>query len=73
MLIAALPTPRVVADEVYPPPLSITEPVGMGVPVTVTITVSGWVVVTLDGEGVTDTVGVVLPTVTEPELPVAVR
>jgi hypothetical protein len=68
MLIVALPPVRVVAAEVYPPPLSITEPVGVGVPPTVTVTVNGWVVVTLDGEGVTITVGVVfagLVTVTE--------
>ena len=43
----------------YPPPLSVTEPVGLGVPATVTVTVSGWVVATLDGEGVTVTVGMV--------------
>jgi hypothetical protein len=43
MVIVALPPVRVVAAEVYPPPLSVT----------------GWVVATLDGEGVTVTVGMV--------------
>ena len=58
MLIVALPPVRAVAAEVYPPELSVTEPVGVGVPATVTVTVSGCAVVMLDAEGVTVTGGV---------------
>jgi hypothetical protein len=71
-LIVATPPVRVVAAEVYPPPLSVTEPVGVGVPDTVTVTKRAWRVVMLDGDGVTVTVGVVLvavvtATVLDPE------
>jgi hypothetical protein len=62
MPIAALPPLKVAADEVYPPPLTVTEPVGVPLlPDTETVTVSAWAVVILEEEGVTNTVGVVLP------------
>jgi hypothetical protein len=75
MLMEAPPLVSVVAGEVYPPPVRITEPVGVGLPVppfTETVTVSGCAVVMLDAEGVTVTVGVVLAgvvtvTVADPE------
>jgi hypothetical protein len=63
MLIVALPLLRVIAAEVYPPPVRVTVPVGVGLPVpplTETVTVSGWAVVMLDAVGVSVTVGVVL-------------
>jgi hypothetical protein len=62
MLIVALPLPRVAAAEVYPPPLSVTVPVGVGLPVpplTATVTERGCAVVMLEADGVTATVGVV--------------
>jgi hypothetical protein len=73
MLIVALPLLRVVAVEVYPPPLSVTKPVGVGVPLTATVTVNGCAVVMLDELGVTVIVGVVFArvTVTAEEVPVA--
>jgi hypothetical protein len=75
MLIVALPLARVVATEVYPPPDSVTDPVGVGLPVpplTATVTVRDCAVVMLDAVGVTVTVGVVLAgvvteTVADPE------
>jgi hypothetical protein len=72
-LIVATPPVSAVADEVYVPLVSVTEPVGVGVPATVTVTARLWAVVMLDGEGETVTVGVVfagLVTVTE-AVPVA--
>ena len=49
------------------------DPVGAGVPLRATETVSGWAVVMLDADGVTVTVGVVAGwvTVTADEVPVA--
>jgi hypothetical protein len=63
MLIAALPLTSVVAAEVYPPPLSTTDPVGVelpAVPATATVTVKACAEVMLVGAGVTVTVGVAL-------------
>jgi hypothetical protein len=63
MLIVALPLLRVVVAEVYPPPVSVTDPVGVGLPLppfTTTLAVKTCAVVTLLDEGVTVTVGVVL-------------
>ena len=62
MLIVALPPVRVVAAEVNPPPVTVTDPVGVGLPLpplTAAVTVRGCAVVMLDAEGVTDTVGMV--------------
>jgi hypothetical protein len=59
---------------VYLPLVSVTVPVGAGLPdppLIVTVTCSGCVVVMLDEPGVAAIVGVALLTVTEPELPVA--
>jgi hypothetical protein len=61
MLIVALPLISVVADEVYPPPVRVTVPVGVGLPfppLTATITDSACVVVMLEAVGVTLTVGI---------------
>ena len=55
----ALPFVSAVALEVKPPPERVTVPVGDGVPLRVTVTVSDWTVVMLIDEGVTVTVGVV--------------
>ena len=69
----ALPLARVVAAEVYPPPVSVTEPVGVGLPVppfTETVTARGCAVVMLEAEGVTVTAGVVFETVTVEDVPV---
>jgi hypothetical protein len=41
------------------PPVSTIHPVGIGVPLTATVTDSPWAVVMLDGEGVTVTAGAV--------------
>jgi hypothetical protein len=71
MLIVALPPLSVVAAEVYPPPVSVTEPVGVGVPPTVTETESACTVVMLDTDGVTVTGGVALATVTAEDVPEA--
>ena len=71
MLIVAVPAPRVTAAELYPPPVKDTVPVGTGVPLTAIVTVSAWVVVMLEEEGVTVTVGAALATVTPDEEPVA--
>ena len=46
------------------PLVNVTEPVGVGLPfppLTATVTVNGCAVVMLDRDGVTETVGVVLP------------
>jgi hypothetical protein len=75
MLIVALPLLRVAAAEVYPPPLSVTVPVGLELPVpplTATATVRGCAVVMLEEDGVTVTVGVIFAgvvtvTVADPE------
>jgi hypothetical protein len=75
MLIVALPLLKVIAAEVYPPPVNVTDPVGVGLPLppfTETVTVRGCAVVMLDVDGVTVTVGVVLAgvvtvTVADPE------
>jgi hypothetical protein len=52
----------------------MTEPVGVGVPLTATVTVSACAVVMLEADGVTFTVGVVFAgvvTVTAEDVPVA--
>ena len=62
MLIAAEPPLSVVAAELYPPPLSVTVPVGTGFPLpplTTTVTDKACVVVMLNEDGVTVTVGVI--------------
>ena len=59
MLIVKLPPTNVVVAEVYPPPASVTEPVGVGEPFTAIVTDSVCAVVMLVDDGVTDTVGVV--------------
>jgi len=67
MLMVALPLLRVVAGEVYPPPVSVTEPVGVGLPAlqaTATVTDRAWFALMLDEPGVTVTVGVTRLTVT---------
>ena len=76
MMTVALPLLRIIAAEVYPPPMSVTEPVGVGLPLpplTATVTVKACAVVMLDEDGVTDTVGVVTAcvTVTARDVPVA--
>ena len=75
MLIVALPLLKVIAAEVYPPLLNVTDPVGVGLPLppfTETVTVSGCAVVMLEADGVTVTVGVDLAWVTVTEfVPVA--
>jgi hypothetical protein len=48
-----------------------TVPVGVGVPLTATVTVRAWVVRMEDDDGVTVTAGVTLVTVTLEEVPVA--
>ena len=60
-VIVALPPLRVVEADVYPPPLKMTEPVGVGLllpPLTPTVTVVDCVVEKLAGNGETVTVGV---------------
>jgi hypothetical protein len=74
ILIVALPLVRVVAVEVYPPPVSNTVPDGVGLPLppfTATVTVKGRDPVMLDADGVTVTVGVILFTVSVTTLLVA--
>ena len=70
----AAPPLRVIAPELYPPLVSVTEPVGVELPpLTATETDRACVVVMFDEDGVTVTVGVVFAgvlTVTEAE-PVA--
>ena len=61
MPIVALPLLSVVAAEAYPPPLSVTVPVGVGLPLppfTATVTESGCTLVMLGADGVTVMVGV---------------
>ena len=72
MLIVALQPLSAVAVEMYVPPLSVTLPVGVGLPLpplTVTVTESLCAVVMLVEAGVTVTVGVIFETVTEPLRP----
>lgn len=59
MLMVALPLVSVVAPEEYAPLVRVTEPVGVGVPATVTVTESVCAVEMLKKAGVTVTVGVV--------------
>ena len=69
----ALPLARVVAAEVYPPPVNVTVPFGVGLPVppfTVIVTINACAVVMLDVDGVTVTAGVVFETVTVEDVPV---
>jgi hypothetical protein len=64
MTIVADPALRVVAAEVYPPPPSVTEPVGVGFPpppATMTPTLRLCVVLMIEEDGVTVTVGVINP------------
>jgi hypothetical protein len=61
MMIDALPPERVAVHVELVPLFSTTLPVGVGAPLpplTVTVTCSDWVVVMLDDDGVTVTVGV---------------
>jgi hypothetical protein len=61
MLIVAMPPLRVAAADVKLPLLSITEPVGVGLPVpplTATLTDNDWAVVMVVEDGVTVIVGV---------------
>ena len=55
----------VIAPDEYAPLVSVTEPVGVGVPPTVTVTDKAWAVVMAAGDGVTVTVGAVAGAVTE--------
>jgi hypothetical protein len=71
MLIVALPLLSFVAAELKLPLVSVTAPVGVGVPPTVTETESAWSVVMLDEAGITVTVGVVPVTVTGVDMPTA--
>jgi hypothetical protein len=68
MTIVAPPPVSVVAAEMNPPPVSVTEPVVVGVPLpslTPTVTVNPCSVVILDCDGITVTVGVAFVTVSE--------
>ena len=63
ILMVALPLTSVVGAEVYPPPVSVTVPVGVGFPVpplTVISTLKACAVVMLDKDGLTVTLGVIL-------------
>jgi hypothetical protein len=60
MLMVALPLVSVTAPDEYVPLVRVTEPVGVGVPPTVTVTDSACVVVMLAGDGVTVTGGAVV-------------
>jgi hypothetical protein len=62
----ALPLCKVVAEEVKPPPVSVTVPVGAGLPLTATVAVNPCAVVMLGEDGVTVTAGVALFTVSVP-------
>ena len=69
MLMVALPLCKVVAEEVKPPPVSVTVPVGAGLPLTrltATVAVNPCAVVMLDEGSVTATAGVALFTVNVP-------
>jgi hypothetical protein len=76
MLMMALPPVKAVDAEAYPPPVSVTEPVGVGLPpppLTAMVTVKPCALVMLLEDGVTVTVGIIVTgtiTVTEFE-PVA--
>jgi hypothetical protein len=62
IVIVTVPLLSAVAAEVYPPPLSTTVPVGVGLPLpplTATVTARLCAVVMLDAAGVTVTVGIV--------------
>jgi hypothetical protein len=62
IVIVAPPLVNVVAADIYPPPVSVTEPVGTGLPLppaTATVTVRLCTVVIVVAEGDTVTVGVV--------------
>ena len=62
MLMVALPPLSVAGAEAKPPPVSVTEPVGVGLPLppfTTTVTERGCTVVMLEEAGVTVTVGVI--------------
>ena len=68
-VIVALPLLSVVAAEVYVALVSVTEPVGLGLPdppLTVTVTIVDCAEVILAGEGVTVTVGAVVVVVAQP-------
>ena len=74
IVIVAEPAVRGVADELYPPPVSVTVPVAAGLPVpvfTATVTLNDWVTEMLEAAGVTETAGVALLTVTLEDEPVA--
>ena len=71
MLIVTVPLLRVAITDEYPPLVTVTDPVGVGVALTATVTVIAWVAVILVEDGVTTTVGVALVTVTVDEAPVA--
>jgi hypothetical protein len=62
VMVAVPPTSNVAADS-YPPPVSVTVPVGTGLPLpplTTAVTVKACVVVMLVADGVTATAGVFL-------------
>jgi hypothetical protein len=66
MMMVAVPLLRVAALDVYPPPDTATEPVGVALPLppaTTTVRVSDWLFVIAEAEGVTVTAGVVLAAV----------
>jgi len=61
----ALPPLSVAAAEVYPPPVSVTDPDGAGLPLPPlmeTVTVSPWADVIDDEDGIIATIGVVFTT-----------
>jgi hypothetical protein len=69
-LIRVLPFVRVVAAKIWLVVLSVTEPVGVGVPLTVTVTDNACPVVMLSRDGVTVTAGVALTTDTGADVPI---
>jgi hypothetical protein len=71
MLTVTDPALSVAAAEEYPPLDKVIVPVGVGVPLTATVTVNAWVVVMLVEDGLTSTLGVALTTVTLGEAPEA--
>jgi hypothetical protein len=73
MLRVTEPALSVAAAEVYPPPVTVTVPVGAGAPLpplTTTVTVNPWAVAMLEEDGVTVTMGVTSATVTAGDVPV---
>jgi hypothetical protein len=63
IVIVAVPPASTVAADSYPPPVTVTVPVGIAFPLpplTTAVTVKGCVVVMLVAEGVTVTAGVIL-------------